>query len=489
MSLTSKIVSSRAKLLLALIIIITLTTSSLSVPLTSTGITGTKLVTNHASYGQLDDNYTLQTEKDSFIVGDSANTNNGANPLLKVQQQRQMRALVSFDLTPFENQELSNAKLRIFAQTNGYNWGNGESIEIHRLNTAWAEGNGVDNVKGTGQGVTWKCSVDNNIANTIPDCNSQWSGGDFIGEPSDTIQITNSTKGVWLEFDVTEDVNYFLDTNTTNNFGWIIKKTNEQTSGAIAFSSKESSSNQPQLILTFVDPDTYDSSIGTLTFAFGHAYKSELPAIKNVTSYNFAGNISPVVTKIGNSGYMTQADLINYKNAGWEILSHSMTHPRIDSTTSSSVLQYEIVQSKNALTNMGFCITGYESPYDVITTNSAVYIKNNYKYAVINPNKQNTLYSISNDGLKWNFPIAIHYTGVGNGLGIHDFATAKAVIDYAINNHTYLILNFHQIDSSGDTYSTYPSTFWKILQYVKQKSDAGKINVQNSAQALGVLCP
>jgi len=248
-------------------------------------------------------------------------------------------------------------------------------------------------------------------------------------------------------------------------------------------------SSYQQEASALIAPAKYNGSKGTLTFAFGHAFKSELPAIINVTRYNFGGNISPVETKIGDIGYMTQTQLLNYQNAGWQILSHSMTHPRIDSTTSSSVLKYQIVQSKSALTNIGLCITGYESPFDIITTNSAVYIKNNYKYAIINPNRQNTVYSITHDGLKWNFPTAIHYYGVGKGLSIHDFATAKKQIDYAINNHTYLVLNFHQIDSSTNPYSTYPSVFWQILQYAKQKSDAGQLNVENSVQALGISCP
>ena len=247
------------------------------------------------------------------------------------------------------------------------------------------------------------------------------------------------------------------------------------------------SSQQEATALT--SPPVYDGSKGTLTLAFGHAFLTELPAIKNTTSYGFTGNISPVVSKIGMSQWMTLSEDLNYKNAGWQILSHSMTHPRISSTTSNSVLQYEIVNSKNVLTNDGFCITGYESPYDVITTNSASYIKNNYKYAVVNPNHYNTPYSITHDGLQWGFKTAVHYYGVGNGLSIHDFTTAKAAIDYAINNHAYLILNFHQMDNSGGTYSTPPSLFWQILQYVKQKSDAGQLNVENSVQALGISCP
>ena len=474
-------------------IIIVLTTSVLNG--SSIGITGTKPFTNYASYGQLSDNYTIIVGKDSFIIGNSPNMNNGANQFLKVQYQKQMRSLVSFYLPSFENLTIGKATLRVYAQTNGFDWGNGETVEVHKLTTDWTEGNGYDSVKGTGQGATWNCATDNNISNYSPDCNPRWGGGGFFGPATDTSPVTNYTKGVWLEFDVTNDINYLSNTNTTNNIGWIIKKTNEQTSGAIAFASKESGSNQPQLVLNFANfttsatPEVYDGSKGTLTLAFGHAYLTELPAIQNTTNYNFTGNISPVVTKIGNSGYITMSDLINYKNKDWQILSHSMTHPRISSTTSDSVLKYEIVQSKNTLTNNGFCITGYESPFDVITTNSSVYIKHNYKWAVINPNRQNTLYSISHDGLKWGFKTAVHYSGVGNGLAIHDFTTAKAAIDYAITNHTYLILNFHQMDYSGNTYSTPPPLFWQILQYAKQQSDSGQLNVESTVQALGISCP
>jgi hypothetical protein len=236
-------------------------------------------------------------------------------------------------------------------------------------------------------------------------------------------------------------------------------------------------------------PTVYDGSIAMVTIAFGHAYTDQLTAMNNMTKYHFTGNISPVGTKIGKGGYLTQTSLLNLKSQGWQILSHSMTHPRISSTTPNSVLQYEIVQSKQNLTNMGLCITGYESPFDIITTNSASIIKSNYKYTVINPDHQNTVYSITHDGAKWGFPVAIHYYGVGKGIGINNFAAAKPLVDYAIAHHTYLILNFHQIDNISDPYSTPPPTFWQILQYIKQKSDAGQLKVENSVQALGISCP
>ncbi len=233
----------------------------------------------------------------------------------------------------------------------------------------------------------------------------------------------------------------------------------------------------------------YNGTFATVTFAFGHAYKSQLQAMNNLTKYHFMGNISPVETKIGTSGYLTVSQLLSLQTSGWQILSHSMTHPKIDSSTPDSTLQYEIVQSKQDLTNDGLCITGYESPFDIITTNSAYYIQSNYKYAVIKPNHQNTMYSISHDGLQWNFPVAIHYYGVGKGLAYNNFTTVKPLIDYAIKYHTYLILNFHQIDSSTNPYSTYPEDFWQILQYVHQQSNNDKLQVENAVQALGISCP
>jgi len=199
---------------------------------------------------------TLSPDKDSYIMGNASNTNQGASSILKVQQTKQMRSLVSFDLSPYENNQVSNAKLRIFAKSNGYNWGTGESIEIHKLTTSWTEGNGFNATRGTGAGVTWNCASDSNITNTVANCNPKWSGDSFVSSPTGTTPVTNKTKGVWLEFDVTNDVNSFLNGNPSDNFGWIIKKTNEQSSGSIWFASREATTNQSQLVLTLVPPPT-----------------------------------------------------------------------------------------------------------------------------------------------------------------------------------------------------------------------------------------
>lgn len=59
--------------------------------------------------------------------------------------------------------------------------------------------------------------------------------------------ITNHESGV-VSFNVTSDIQSFLN-GTNQNYGWLIKKSDEGVAGKIDFGSKESSS-VPQLIIT-----------------------------------------------------------------------------------------------------------------------------------------------------------------------------------------------------------------------------------------------
>jgi hypothetical protein len=211
---------------------------------------------------------TLAPEKDSFIRSSAKDTNAGANEVLILQKSGDKKSLVSFDLSPFQTQQVSDAKLRLFVTYNGGNWGpEGRTIAVHKLLSDWTEGNGIDSVpiaidpsvvkqRGTGEGVTWGCPFDANIANTQPDCSLsilEWNGGYFESTASDLVLITSTTVGVWIAFDVTEDVNSFLDVGPTDNFGWLIKKSKQSEIGQIAFASKESTEvdQRPQLVLTF----------------------------------------------------------------------------------------------------------------------------------------------------------------------------------------------------------------------------------------------
>ena len=61
--------------------------------------------------------------------------------------------------------------------------------------------------------------------------------------------ISNDISGKWIEFDVTNDIKAFL--NGAPNYGWIIMKNDEDSSGRINIAARESISNIPQLELIF----------------------------------------------------------------------------------------------------------------------------------------------------------------------------------------------------------------------------------------------
>jgi hypothetical protein len=198
---------------------------------------------------------TITPNKDSFVTKDRNNVNDGANPNLQVRRTDTQRTLIAFNQTDIvqasQGKTLQSATLKMFITENSNSWGSGRTIELRLLKTDWTEGNGrytLDGFRGTGSGVTWNCPTDTNIANNNKNCSSGWSGGSFVSAVTVKKTITNGLVG-WVEFDVTKDVKSFLA--GTNNYGWIIKKTQEDRSGHVFFASGEAVSNQPVLELRY----------------------------------------------------------------------------------------------------------------------------------------------------------------------------------------------------------------------------------------------
>lgn len=217
----------------------------------------------------------VSSNKDSFIKQGELNTNEGVNTMMRVRDNGNNRALISFNqneiLATAQERTLSSATLRIYIEENGNNWGpNGRTIDLHKLLEDWTEGNGFNDkpasmslsqfnelkTRGDGLGVTWKCATDTEINNQQTDCSPQWNGATFSLTPTDTITIfkdnppTGTVKTVgWIEFDVTSDLQTFL--STEQNYGWIVKKTEEGEPGLVEFTSDEASVNTPELILVF----------------------------------------------------------------------------------------------------------------------------------------------------------------------------------------------------------------------------------------------
>jgi len=184
----------------------------------------------------------LQAVADTYLKSGSANQNQGSDTFLRIQQSGNNRALVRFDSAAIAaavgSGSLAAARLELYIQSNSNNWSaDGRTVDSHRLTASWSE-----------PGATWNCGVDTNPGNSSPDCSSQWAGGQFAEEPSDTVLHTNGLTG-WIGFDVTADVRAFL--TGTANYGWIVKKTDEGQNGQVEYTSRQGAANQaPRLVLT-----------------------------------------------------------------------------------------------------------------------------------------------------------------------------------------------------------------------------------------------
>lgn len=205
---------------------------------------------------------TFNSLGDTFLGNGMPNRNLGAEVFMRLQQSGNNRSLIRFSQSALEsavgNNTVLSAKLRLTIVDNKDNWGTGRTVDVHRLIMDWAEGDGTEADRGVGAGSTWNCALDSIISNVSKNCSgaTEWEMGQpnnplvhpWVTTASDTTTIVNGQSGI-IEFDVTADVQDFLN-GISNNFGWIIKKTDEGQAGQLSFGTKESSS-VPQLIVTY----------------------------------------------------------------------------------------------------------------------------------------------------------------------------------------------------------------------------------------------
>jgi hypothetical protein len=205
---------------------------------------------------------TFNASGDSYVRSGQDNHNYGAGQFMNIQSSGNNRSLVKFDQSELQNTigsgTVLSATLQVTITDNSNNWGaTGRTVDIHRMVASWDEGNGTENSRGTGNGNTWNCATDSNIANTSKNCSgsNEWEMGQpnnpqvhpWTQTATDTKTITNNQTGV-VEYDVTADVTSFM--NGTDNYGWLLKKTNEGQNGQVSFGTRESSS-VPQLVVTY----------------------------------------------------------------------------------------------------------------------------------------------------------------------------------------------------------------------------------------------
>ena len=200
---------------------------------------------------------------DTFLRGQYANKNEGDTDYARIAKEDEARMLLFFETqdiqTELNGAGLVSATLELYIEHNQQNWSSGRTVDIHRLTAEWA--GEVGGIEGE-DGVTWNCQHDTEPEDIFQDCTTTWNGGTFVATPSDTDTYTNTTSG-WVSFDVTADTSFFLN-NPTQNFGWIIKKTDETVDGRVEYTTLEGTVGfAPRLVLVGGTPSPAPTATDT----------------------------------------------------------------------------------------------------------------------------------------------------------------------------------------------------------------------------------
>jgi len=210
--------------------------------------------------------------------------------------------------------------------------------------------------------------------------------------------------------------------------------------------------------------------IVTLSFddGFSSAYNNGLPIRK---IFRLPATDS-VVTGLVDTGpkYVTTAECQSYLNAGDELASETVTHPYLTKLTPEQVNQ-ELSVSKNWIEQRFGPCPDFMIPYDDYNDSVIAAVKNYYKAA-----------RSSDPG--FNTTTSLYYYDVLVQV-IYNTTTAAQVqkwVQTAIDNHSWLVLEYHDVDSSGSQYSVTPADLTTECRFIHESGITCKTMVKAIAE-------
>ncbi|MDQ2932898.1 MAG: polysaccharide deacetylase family protein [bacterium] len=201
---------------------------------------------------------------------------------------------------------------------------------------------------------------------------------------------------------------------------------------------------------------------GAVTFRFDDAWISQLQnAVPKLNSVGFKGTFyvaSQQIRDNGFAGYMSKNEIGTLAQSGHEIGSHTRTHAHL-ALLSSVQQEAEIQGSRQDILS-----------WNVGPVNSFAYPFGEYNSTTLGIVKTAGYTSAAATIGGYVGPASDRYQLERQSV-IHSttFAQAKGWIDTAAANKRWLILTFHEVNTSGNFYAVTPELFNQIVDYVAQK--------------------
>lgn len=208
-------------------------------------------------------------------------------------------------------------------------------------------------------------------------------------------------------------------------------------------------------------PRLFKEPIVSITFDDGweSIYTDGLPILQE-TGFRTTQYI--ISDTLDNYNYVSIAQIRSMQEAGHDIGSHTVSHADL-TTLSDNELTYELGQSKQTLTRYFGTITDFTSPYGAYNTHTLQVISKYYR------SQKNAEGDPDADELE-----AINVQTGFNMLNIKSYSVRKTtsledikkLLKAAEANNGWLVLTYHQVETSEETFSVSPQVLRQQLQLI-----------------------
>lgn len=214
----------------------------------------------------------------------------------------------------------------------------------------------------------------------------------------------------------------------------------------------------------------------TFSFIFDDGYTSHLSIVKPLfDTYGWKCGFAITLNMLENSNKMNINDLQSLTESGFELLSHSMNHIRVNETMNHIVGESELETSKDMLDALQHC-KGFVAPYSAIHSIHQDTVDRNYEYAFTvyqdgSTNAEDTVITRNSNPTKlWRMSIdAVDETYILNA------------VNEAIKQKGSIVFYQHSIPSSGAVYDK--------LVYVMDLLQSKNLEVKTPYQAISARIP
>ena len=209
-----------------------------------------------------------------------------------------------------------------------------------------------------------------------------------------------------------------------------------------------------------------------VTLCFDDAYEEVYTiGFPILAEYGIRGTLGIITDEIGGSfeGYpiMDLNQIRELHNNGWEIASHSVTHPFLTTLTDEEVIN-EIVNSRNILRSFGFKVNAFVVPFGSYDDRIADLVSQ-YYYSC-----RPSIWGTNS------IPVEYRYKLKSKWVRNESFETIKTWVDDATTNGTWLIIMLHNIDKPEREYNISSENLRSVSQYLAEQ----KIKVLNISEVL-----